>query len=411
MVIRWISNSRRATQRLAFCKPLVALAVGARTRGDMTELLRSVVGKPFEVCDGAAPMLDWGRSIRLLTEGENGTNLIQAQGYYLYKYVARSGWLSPKGVEEYVEVLPRRLSLLDDVFRPTETGQILKDILVPSSEEQSWDAPNDSINPFVLTSEQQYFLGHALVTADGDFLIPWMASIASRFERDRFSYLEAGEAIPGILGSLLDPFASAAYLDSDRRQLIAIESTKARVEQEIERHIEKEGSGSRRDQIAVPRLEWLVDLGLVVREKPDDLLYKFTPVGLAIARQLNEAYTAALQSSSADDALKSVLDNNFATIYGQTLGLKRAELKPDELVEYLMPAYKAINSISGFCLLRPLNVLAAICSMRSGVGIAVEYATAASLIEQRYQMDPHSIDYTIDRLSTDYQVKLAGGRF
>src|SRR5439155_13202764 len=141
---------------------------------------------------------------------------------------------------------------------------------------------------------------------------PWMASIASRYESERFSYLEAGEAIPGILGSLLDPFASAAYLDSDRRQLIAIESTKARVEQEIERHVEKEGSGSRRDQISVPRLEWLVDLGLMVREKPDDLLYRFTSVGLAIAKQLNEAYMAALQSSSADSALNSVLDNNFA---------------------------------------------------------------------------------------------------
>jgi len=351
---------------------------------------------------------EWARTERVhVAHPENDdTVTVEAQFYYLSRYQARSGWLSPKGVEEFVEVLPRRLGLLDDVYRRTESGQILSEILTSTEEHESWSQPSLRINPFRLSLAQAYFLLHAVVEADGDFIIPWLRALVDRHQRAEFSYLEAGQSIPEVLESMETAFAGTSYLDSDRRQLAAVESARLRIEREIDARIERQGSGSRRDQIAVPRLEWMVDLGLLVRREPDTLNYRFSEAGTAIVGALSDAYCRALDTGFADNALQDVLDGAYAGDCYQLLDGAAPKAGDLDIINYLSPAYKKIDSISGYCLVRPLCLLATITSAQGETPIVVEYRDVVQAIESRYQAEPEAIHYTVDRLSTDYQVKL-----
>jgi len=248
MAIRWISHTRRATQRLSLSKVAVHLAASARSRWEMSEALRQTVTRKFRVIEDEE-LKEWARTehVRVVHPENDDTVTVEAQFYYLSRYRARSGWLSPKGVEEFVEVLPRRLGLLDDVYRRTEPGQILSEVLTPTEEHESWSRPSLHINPFRLSPAQAYFLLHAVVGADGDFILPWLRALVDRHHRAEFSYLEAGRSIPKVLESVETGFAGTAYLDSDRRQLAAIESARLRIEREIDAHLERLEEAKRRD--------------------------------------------------------------------------------------------------------------------------------------------------------------------
>jgi hypothetical protein len=203
---------------------------------------------------------------------------------------------------------------------------------------------------------------------------------------------------------LADPGDGDA-LRAVRRQLQALDATRGRVEAEIEVRKEKEGSGARRDQLVVPRLEWLVDFGILTKPQADGTSYTYTQAGQTIARQIADEYKAALRSTYVDQALQSVLDAHFARILSPLLGAHKVS-QPAQVLQFLRPAYDLIDSISGYCLLRPLNVLAAITSARSGDPQALEYVDTVRLVESAYKERPDAVHYTVDRLTTDYQVKL-----
>ena len=419
MAAHWISNSRRALQRLGFLKPAVGVAGPARTRAQMTDELSAVVTKLIRV-RGDTSLTSWIASKRgSLQASSVGDEIeLETQAYLLYRYRARSGWLSPKGVEEYVEVLPRRLALLDEVFRPTEAGMILHQVLVAPDERSSWREGSDlGPNPMELTPGQRYFIAHSILAADGDFLIPWIGALQTRFGGRSFGYLEAGSEIPAILGEVASTFEPVAYQASDRRQLDALRAAGAKIEEEITSKKHLEGSGSRREQTSVPRLEWLVDLGILDRLNTEALDYRFTQAGEHAVRELTVAYQDALAHRYADAALQAVLDASFARAFRLILdpaGRRDAEQgseaqKGIDIVDYLRPAYREIDSISGYCLLRTLNLLAAITAVRSGQRELIEYAKAVELLEGAYRREPGRLHYTTDRLSTDLQVRLSAG--
>lgn len=407
--MRWLKNTRRAQQRLALCKAVVSLSGSVRSVAEMADDLRALVTHEFEVPIDP-DLVDWIRQrpgSLVVTVNETHA-AVQAQAFYLSRYVARSGWLSPKGVDEYVDGLPRRLQLADEVFRLTEAGQILLDVLMTRADVDCWAQPCYDENPFELSNEQRYFLMHQLLIADGDFLIPWVGRLIGRFQAAEFSYLEAGEEIPAVFERLAAAFEPVAYLDTDRQDLAAVESARQRIETEISVRKEKEGSGSRRDQTSVPRLEWLVDLGVLDRTDRNLLTYRFSGAGTAVAHALTDAYEQELTHSYADTVVQRVLDTAFARACWPLLSgqVADASAKSVEIVDYLRPAYDAINSISGYCLLRTLNLAAAITAFRRKAAQPIEYEFVIGQLERTYKEHPESVHYTVDRLSTDYQVKL-----
>lgn len=404
MLVHWISNSRRAHQRMGFLKVVLDHTNSFQSSTDLAERVRPKITAGFELGD-RADILNWCKESRnglLLSDAI--TPAVQAQGYYLFHLYSRSGWLSPKGINEYVEVLPRRFGLTDSLFRLTEVGHTFM-LLVPPDEATAWSQPRADLNPLALPPAQKYFLTHQMLDADGDFLIPWIGAIARSFRHRDFTYLQAGECMPEVLRDLIAGFSGSAYLDVDREQLRALESTRARVLSEIEVKKEKEGSGARRDQLAVPRLEWLVDVGVLAKPRPDDLTYSFTDLGATFAERALAAYELAAKSGYPDRALQSVLNTRFAELMASQLGMKSPK-PPIDVVAYLRPAFDLVNSITGYCLLRPLNLLAAIVASTSGQSLTLEYDDTVRMVEEASKSRPDQLHYTVDRLTTDYQVKL-----
>ncbi len=415
MQIRWISNSRRATQRLGFCKVAAFLAGSARTRGEMVEAVRATISTSLEV-PYREDLASWLRASGWLRgPAIGGTLRLDAQAYYIWLHPARSGWLSPKGVDEFVEVLPRRMMILDDVFRPTEAGLILAGVVMSQAERDAWIRPNPEANPLVLTRDEQYYFAHLVLSADGDFLIPWMGRLVSRFGRVPFTYLDAGEEIPPILQGMVAAFEPLANLSSDRRVLASIDSARVKIQAEIQAQRHKDGSGSRREQTSVPRLEWLVDLGVLTKQLGEGLTYSFTEIGANAANLLSSAYQEGSRRKYADTVLGSVLDEHYGAALGSGLwGVSGTETgpveevsTPDDLLAFLRPAYDAVAGYSGYCLLRPLVVLAATMARRADQRLLVEYSQATQLLEAAFREHPTAVHYTIDRLATDYQVRLA----
>ena len=405
--MHWLKNTRRAQQRLSLCRLVVDLTGPVRTASEMADDLRAVVNREF-VVPGDPVLIAWIQDRRgsLGAIVSHSTVAIQAQAWYLFRYRSQSGWLSPKGVDEYVEGMPRQLGLVDEVFRVTEAGQILREVLGDDQDRRCWEEPCGDYNPMELPPDVRYFLAHAVVSADGDFLIPWVHRLVERFASGVFSYLDAGVEIPPVLESMVANFEPVAYLVNDRHQLLAAESARSRIETEISTRKEKEGSGSRRDQTSVPRLEWLVDLGILTRVNPSSLSYRFTPVGRDVASRLGAAYQAAIKEHFADTALQRVLDESFAGAAWPLLGAQDRSGRNWDVLTFLRPAYDAIDSISGYCLLRTLNLTAAIFAARRGASRPVEYSTVVAELEQTYKDRPGLVQFTVDRLSTDYQVKL-----
>ncbi|HCX31801.1 MAG TPA: hypothetical protein DHU55_18845, partial [Blastocatellia bacterium] len=131
MPIQWITNSRRAHQRLGFLKVVLSQAGSAQSSSDLADRVRRVITAGFGT-DEQPDMVAWcnvSRNGLLLPQVERA--LIQAQGYYLFHLPSRTGWLSPKGINEYVEVLPRRIGLADTLFRVTELGHVFQ-LLIPA---------------------------------------------------------------------------------------------------------------------------------------------------------------------------------------------------------------------------------------------------------------------------------------
>jgi hypothetical protein len=411
VAIRWISNSRRATQRLGFCKPLLQIAGRGRTRAEMTEDVGAVVARRVSV--------PFDPALKRWIEDQKGTLDVQTidtvpnleiQVAYLYRSRARSGWLSPKGVEEYVEVLPRKLGVVDEVFRPTEAGTIVLGSLMPPNEQTCWNELCSDVNPLELSSEQAFYFFYLILAADGDFLIPWLGRLAALFGEDTFGFGDAGNTIPSVLSAMVRAFEPVAYLASDRQQIASVESTRQRIEKEILDQEHRRGGGSRRDQIAVPRLEWMVDIGVLRRVDRDGYVYTFTDEGRAAVRALSSAYETALSHAYADTVLETTLREHYIRA---AFSLMSDAAIPDDrgldrvdIVDYLRPAFDDIDSFTGYCLLRTLVLLAAIHASRSQRTSPLEYAEAVGLLEAAYKAEPDRLHYTIDRLTTDYQVRL-----
>jgi hypothetical protein len=213
MPIQWITNSRRAHQRLGFLKVVLGQAGSAQSSSDLADRVRRVITAGFATDE--SDMVAWCNESRnglLLPEVDR--ILIQAQGYFLFHLPSRTGWLSPKGINEYVEALPRRIGVADTLFRVTELGQVFQ-LLIPAQDSQAWGGQSLGNNPLELTPEQRYYLIHAVLEADGDFLIPWIGALERCFEGRTFSYLQAGECVHDVLRDVGAAFSATACRDED----------------------------------------------------------------------------------------------------------------------------------------------------------------------------------------------------
>jgi len=317
---------------------------------------------------------------------------------------SRTGWLSHLGFNEYVEYLPRRLGLVTGAYELTDMGLVLSQGLMSTEQREAFNRPSSS-NPLILERGEQIFFLYNLLAADGDFLLPFCEALLNRFGSGNFNYLNAGLLVPDTIGGILDRFAGSVYTQSDREQMKKLESARETILKNIEGKAEEKGSGSRREQTTIPRLEWLVDLGLA--EQVESRIWSFTETGLKLT-ELTQAYEAEMAKRYPENVMKdAILDSGFFGFVSRAYSDKVFQnVGKEQFLHFVWPAYRQLAGVGGYSLLRPMLLYANILSLLNQQGLFLEYDEATKLLEDAYQSDPTALQYTIDRYNTDYQIRI-----
>jgi len=405
-MLHWISNSRVSLQRLGFCKLAIVLCEGCRSRSELAEAVRPVLQRPFPIPRN--PKLSkWINSLPKRENNSAGNEQagIHRQYYWIFKHLSQTGWLSKGALAEYFEDigLPFLLGLLDKECRRTDLGELL--IVLQNTDEKNalWEPPQ---NPITLTKAEQTLFMFSLLKNDGDFIIPFMQALIKHFGENTFTYLEAGNLLPGIIEEISQRFAGAVYTSSDREEYLKLETAKTEISKNIARKAEAEGFGSRREQTAVPRLEWLVDLGILNIIEGQKYRYRLASSGREFSEQVYSSYLNASNKEYVDEAVDKVLDGHFMRLIQNLLYESTDTLtRIDDIVQFLLPAYIKFSSITGYCLIRPLLLLSHIQKWDMGEKCALEYNQTIQALEEAYQQNPNRFYFTTARFGEDYQIK------
>lgn len=402
MIIQWLSASRLSMQRLGFCKAVLAFSRLARSSGQMADILQARLEEQKFTVPYDEARATWLKGLDRSAES-NPHSLIGLQKLYVYGHPSRAGWLSRLAFREYVEYMPRHLGLVTASFEPTDMGLLLAQNLMPAEQHEAFSQYSTS-NPLVLQRGEQIFFLYNLLAGDGDFLLPFCEALMNRFGDSSFNYLDAGALVPDTIGDILDRFAGSAYTQSDREQLKRLETARQQILKNIEGKAEEKGSGSRREQTTIPRLEWLVDVGAT--ERVESRTWRFTEVGLKLT-ELTNAYGVEIGKRYPENVMAAILDLWFFGYVSRAYGYMPSQnVGRDKFVTFIWPAYQQLAGAGSYCLFRPLLLYANILSLHNHQGLFLQYEEATKLLEDTYQSDPTALQYTIDRYNTDYQIRI-----
>lgn len=406
-MIRWISNSRVSLQRLGFCKLAVVPSSIFSSRSELADTVRPFVQKHITIPSNSE-LIQWVDSIpkekgRVVKEGQKE---IARQYYWILHQKARTGWLSNGAFGEYFEGigLPFILKLLDDECHKTELGELLLLLQDVNEISSKWEPP---LNPITLSKGDKALFLFCILKEDGDFLIPLMHTLVVNFKTQGFSYLEAGNFLPNVIEEVLKRFISSVYTSDDREQYRTLGAARSKIIQNIKEKIEGIGFGSRREQTIVPRLEWLADIGILKREENKKYRYFIPRRGQEFIEKLYSCYIEAANKGYVDKALDTVLDTRLFQLLACLLCELVKDMKSvNDIIQFIAPSYSEYKSVTGYCLVRPLLLLAHIRRWDAGEQCVLEYNQAVKALEKAYQEDPEHFYFTTARFGGDVQVKL-----
>ena len=389
-------------QRLGFCKAVLAFSELARSPGQMADTLRTRLEEQRFPVPYDEDLAAWLKGLDRTTES-NPEISISLQKLYIYGHPSQTGWLSRLGFNEYVEYLPQRLGLVTGSYELADMGLTLSQGLMSTEQREAFNHPSTA-NPLVLEYGEQIFFLYNLLAADGDFLLAFCEALLNQFGGGSFNYLDAGSIIPDVIGVILNRFSGAAYTQSDRKELENLEKARRQILKNIEEKAEEKGSGSRREQMTIPRLEWLVDIG--VAKRVESRRWCFTETGLKLA-DLTQAYGAEMAKRYPENVIGALLDSCFFRFASRAYSKKPSQsVGSEQFLTFVWPAYRRLAGVGGYSLLRPLLLYANILSLHNHQGLFLEYEEATKLLEDTYQSDPAALQYTIDRYNTDYQIRI-----
>ncbi|MFC2051273.1 hypothetical protein ACFLT4_00895 [Chloroflexota bacterium] len=403
MSIRFISRSRQSMQRLGFCKAVLAFSDLANTGSQMSQIIQTKLETHKFPVEYDKDLISW---LKIDEQAINSKSTVQAslQNLYIFRHPSQAGRLSKLAVNEYVEFFPRGLGLVTNSYKPTDMGVVLSRGIMTKNDYAAFTHPSEH-NPLILEPSEQAFFLYNILWADGDFMLPFCKTLINAFGDNNFNYLDAGLLVPGVIENMLERFGSSVYTSTDRAQIQTLHRARNKIIQNIEEKAEEKGSGSRREQTTVPRLEWLLDLGAL--EKSGPRTWAFTESGLKLI-SLAQDYDVAMETHYPDNVIKHILDSRFFGFLCDYFGvLKNEDTTSEDFMDFIRPAYKSTISAGGYSLFRPLLLLSTIMSIVSKRrGVFYEYEEAVRILEETFQSDPSKLQYTIDRFNTDYQIKM-----
>ena len=407
MNFRWISNTRQSMQRLGYCKAVVLEDMIFQDGNELKESLKSLLNSEvsFSANDNIIQCLNSIPKIEkydTVTEDKIHSYL---QYYYICTHPSQSGWLSRVFTKEYAEGLPKYLGLLDEFYRLTDFGFVLQKGLISKEEVFAFHNLSVDINPLVLNISQKVFFLYNIISNDGDFFIPFVNTLSKEFTNTPFSYLDAGNLILEVLRDMFQRFSSTGYSSDDRKRISDLKSAIVQVEKAIKENIEKQGSVSRREQTTIPRLEWLIDLGFAekISDPGQSRLYRFTDYGHRFAKLFYVTYSELEKTKYIDEVIATILDKicyrNLFNVYNN----QENPTIDSEINNYLFSAYAKMKGVSGYCVVRPLLLLANSLRIEKNQGV-IDYVDVKEKLKQAYLNNPSSLYYTTTRDGKDIQL-------
>jgi len=387
--LRWMDYARRSMQRIGFVKWLLSLCSASHTQ-TLESLTRSFYSAITEVKALGADrdiFYAYVQQQRLYRRYKGVEDEAQIQDIRLSDPAlpshtgAITGELDRKGYRHavYVEIptWASRLHLVrQENYTLTDRGRAL--VLAGR------DKTGQSANTLLLTLPEKYIFLFSLLATDGDFI---SALYSQLLDRTLFTRDDAAELVLGTLQSIrsdkiVSRVSSGQFQEYRRRLDKAIEAVKRQ---------RGDGLGPK-ESIVTPRVEPLVDCGILRKPFADRYEYAFTSWGRAFLRSLASA-----------DSVTDFLDTGLAA--EMAAATEDASVTRPTMHD-LEPAYSSLKSGMGYVSLQELALLASAQALSSPEKQAFEIKAIEQLLRETASNGDRQIRFAAGRMGGPSQVRI-----
>lgn len=246
------------------------------------------------------------------------------------------------------------------------------------------DETAQATNMLRLSLAEKYVFLFCILDTDGDFL----ASLYARLlERTEFSRSDAGELVLSTLQSVrsdkvVSRTSSGQSLEFRRRLDKAIEAVKG-----------QSGAGlGPKESIVTPRLEPLVDCGVLKKPSSDKYEYVFTDWGRSFLNNLLSA-----------DSIRDFLDTGLGA--AMAASTERGKVA-DAALRDLESAYSCLKAGLGYVSLQELALLASAKALSASDGRLFELGATEQMLRQMASAGDRRVRFALGRMGGPSQVRI-----
>ena len=221
--------------------------------------------------------------------------------------------------------------------------------LVPASELLAFDQYDPCCNPLELTRSQRLFFLFVIFERDLSVLVPLFERLLER--KGQFSDLEAGDLLPDVYLSASRSLRRTGRGGVDADRALQLAETAAAIRA---RHGKSYGK-TVREQTVTPRLEPLVDLGLLSKREAFSYSYEITSEGRDFFANMRDGWGDYF--------------SGFGKSAAALLGYDDQEVSSDSaLLHFLHSAWAELKSNLGYSPISETLLLGLIYSLEQGAG-------------------------------------------
>jgi hypothetical protein len=348
-------------QRLGYLKLLVALAreTGPTTLEGLTRRFeRAVTSRhqvPKSVADRVRAYLEEFSPRRYPHEAKGGAlETVEIQDLYLSDREIPSqsgpitGRMDAKGYRHavYVEMPPWAVQLgliRQRNYALTDRGRALLEVSPETSD--SFRRFSLESNPFLLAPSQRFMFIYAIMDADGDVL---RRAYGSLVQNSRvFTREDVGRSVADALEALYRERLGRTTVGKELQEVLKMREIVEAVRKQIEAKKESNTGMGPVESVSTPRVEPLVDCGILA--KPERTTYAY---------ELTEGGRGFLEMLARTPSVGEFIDNQLASAVAGALQLHRRTVTMEDTLTWVAVAYNSIISGLGYFSVREVAALA-----------------------------------------------------
>lgn len=406
MALRFVSYARVGMQRAGFLVAVCEAAddrqpVGVDQVASKTATLaqRTVAVPPADRGNAQGYLSSlrlWNRYAHLQGRALTDDDVMEAQDLWLADPTLRSatGALTDENAAEMPQLAASLRLLRDGNFTRTDRGRAL---LVAAGHDKVEAIRQSKLtpNPLLLPDGAQLIILAALIEADGDFLQSvWRTSPA--MDGEPFKRAEFASALAAACADLRERGRGRARSGADHALLARVARWEEAIGQERKSGSEW-GGGRPPDQMATPRLEPMVDLGMIDRLDRYAYRYRLNEGQRDFWRQLSEA-------TDPFDFVRSGLVAGWLAASGRNA----VRAGQTEMWEAIRSAYESLRSPLGFASFAEVILLAVGQLLEAFPPRYLELQDGIDLLKERRRESPKNVRLGINRAGELTYMKLSG---